>query len=296
MGWKAIADKWDGLATVKHAVITINGTWGSGLVQYPSNVVNGLAYLNEDLCYEVVCPYPASFGFIGGSITAPSYQQSVADAMAWMRSWLAANPLQTFILVGYSQGGEAASRIAIELMSGSLTQYRANFVGGITFGNPCRGAGFVAPDIADPGGHGISSVLMTERPTVNGEVVWADYVHSTANGDAGDDMYAFVPDGPAGKQMTDVYTIATQAQLNAIGTFTGQLVGDLTTALQDVAAAPADVLVAAQHGIAFLTAPGGPTAPHISYLGELPGYSNLVGQAVGFLRHIASLTPARCAA
>src|ERR1700757_3211401 len=117
MGWKAVADKLDGLATVKHAIITVNGTWGSGLVQYPSDVVNGLAqFINPDLCYEVPNPYPAAFGPVGGSATAPSYQQSVTDGVNWIIQWLQANPLQTFALIGYSQGAEVVSRVAMALM------------------------------------------------------------------------------------------------------------------------------------------------------------------------------------
>ncbi len=277
-------------APVKHAIITLNGTWGSGLVQYPSDIVNGLdQFVNPNLCVEVNCPYPATFGFIGGSTTDPSYQQSIQAALDWFDGWEAANPTQTFGLAGYSQGAEAASRIYMEKIKGTPLEDR--FIGGITIGNPCRGAGFIAPGVADPGGHGISQTLMTELPTKNGQVVWADYAHSTANGDAGTDMYAVVQE-PGAPVMGTVYEMATNAQLNNGQLFAQQMAQGLQAVVAQALTDPASAVSAAQQGIAFVAAPGGPTAPHISYLGEIGGYSNLVANAVGFLNTIATLTPA----
>ena len=331
MGWKAIADKLDGVATVRHAVLTVNGTWGAGLVQYPSDVVNGLAqWINPDLCYEVPIPYPGSFGPIGGAASAPSYQQSVQDGYDLIVQGLEAHPLQTFAMIGYSQGAEVISRVAIDMMGGPLSAYASRWIGGITFGNPCRGTGFIAPGVADPGGRGISSINMTQLPTIGGEIVWADYVHSPNNGDAGLDMYASVPVGQVGRIMTDVYTTATQLQLNDFGAFLMAMVHDMLRIVEDSgvlrgfmgglpgllgmgATALISLLVglitgprsnatgvsadvqAALAGLKFLSAPGGSTAPHISYLGEIPGYSDLVSRAVGFLAQIATLTPAHAA-
>jgi hypothetical protein len=325
VGWGDLAANISGVYNFKHAVLTVGGTWEPAPgTQYPSNTVNGLAqFVNDSLVYEVPVPYPASFGPIGGPPTAPSYQQSVADGETFITGWLGANPTQTFILGGYSQGAEVVSRIAIRLMGGDLAQYLPNFVGGYTFGNPCRGAGFHAPTIADPGGRGISSVNMTTLPTVNGQVVWADYVHSPANGDAGLDMYASVPTNQAGKDMTDAYTSVTNLQFNNLGALSQDIVNTLVSIVQDSGVSTAGDLTgllsnpvelitllegvltgtqpigvqaaieAAIFGLEFLAAPGGATAPHISYLGEIGGYSNLVAHAVGWLDHIATLTPAR---
>lgn len=326
--WGDVLANQQGTRLVRHAVLTYNGTWGAGRVQYPGDVVNGLAqYINPDLCYEVACPYPATFGPIGGSATAPSYQQSITDAYNWSVDWLESNPTQTFAMIGYSQGAEAESRVAIDMMGGPLAQHANRWIGGITFGNPCRGTGFIAPGVADPGGRGISSVNMTTRPTVNGEIVWADYVHSPANGDAGLDMYGSVPVGETGTIMTDIYTTATAVQLNDGKTFLTDMVKDILQVVEDSgvikglsggvpgllalgATALISLLVglvtgpkanatgisadvqAALAGLAFLAAQGGPTGPHVSYLGEIPGYSNLVAKAVGFLYQIATLTPA----
>jgi hypothetical protein len=331
MGWTAIANSLAGLATVQHAVLTVGGTFEVAPgTQYPSNVVSGLAeFINPDLCFEVPVPYPASFGPLSGA-TAPSYDQSIADAEAFITSWIQANPTQTFALAGYSQGAEATSRVAIQLMGGTLEQFLPNFIGGYTFGNPCRMAGAVAPGIGNPGPdwRGISSLNMTELPTINGQVVWADYIHSTANGDPANDMYGMVPVSQVGTIMTDVYTAAVETQLNDITMFTSQIVSALEQLVQDSgilggldgglaglllegAGAAIAFLIdivgggninatgvnadveAAVLGLQFLAAPGGSTGPHISYLGELPGYSNLVADAVNFLYDIATLTPAR---
>ncbi|MEU9805009.1 PE-PPE domain-containing protein [Mycobacterium sp. NPDC050853] len=291
--WADIACKLDGTTHVRHAALTFNGTWGEGLVQYPSMVAGAL----PDDVAEVVVPYPASFGPIGGGASSMSYAQSVQWAFNWVSQWLAANPHQTFSLIGYSQGAEAAARVAMALMGGSLSHYLPNFIGGITFGPPCRGAGFHAPSIANPGNNrGIANVNMSSLPTIGGKVVWADYVHSKANGDAADDMYGVVPSGAVGQIMTDVYNIATQVQLNNIGLLTTNVIDGLAYAVKDAVSAPIAAIEAAGDGIAFLAAPGGPTAPHISYAGEIDGYSNLIPDATAFLHEIADLTPARMAA
>nr|WP_165964932.1 PE-PPE domain-containing protein [Mycobacterium eburneum] len=296
MTWGALAANISGIRNVAHAVLTFSGTWAPPGVGYPSDVVNGLAqYVDDGLCYEVPVQAPWSFGPVGGPAGSPSYQESVDTAVDWAANWIRTHPLQTFVLDGYSQGAEAATRVLLRLMFGDLKPYLGNFIGGITFGNPSRGATFHAPTIADPGGRGISSTRMTELPTIDGRVIWADYVHSPANGDAGLDMYASVPTNGTGDDMTYVYTIATALQLHDFSGFTTFI----TNALEDAGKAveaPISAVDAAIKGVQFLAAPGGPTAPHISYLGEIGGYSNLVGQAVGFLHDLTTAVPARCAA
>lgn len=350
--WPAVAAALDGRAMPpRHAVLTFSGTWAPPGVGYASDTVNGLnTFVNDQLCYEVPVIAPWSFGPLPpGSPTAPSYQESVRIAVDWASNWIRSHPGQTFALGGYSQGAEAASRVAMELMDGALAPYFPEFIGGYTYGNPCRGEGFHAPTIADPGGRGISATRMRELPTRDGRVIWADYVHSPANGDMGLDMYASVPDNQVGTDMTDVYDIATRVQLHDLGALTTDIVHGLTKAAHDLFPPPtkaqtanadawftllgdglaalsgndpaalaallpdlADVwnttdwtaeptglsaaLDAAIAGIRFLAAPGGPTAPHISYLGEIGGYTNLVAHGVGFLNDLAIAVPARTAA
>ncbi|OBG33459.1 hypothetical protein A5672_01485 [Mycobacterium alsense] len=134
-----------------------------------------------------------------------------------------------------------------------------------------------------------------------------------------------MPTNQAGQDMTDAYTSATNLQFNDLGALSQDIVNTLVDAVQDLSGVPQVVggltglmgnpaelitllqgaltgsqpigvqaaIQAAIAGLQFLAAPGGPTAPHISYLGEIAGYSNLVADAVGWLNHIATLTPAR---
>lgn len=334
-GWADLAANIAGVKLIRHKILTYNGTWGAGLIQYPSDVINGLAeYVDDGLCEEVSCPYPATFGPIGGDPEAPSYQQSIDDGYQWTGNWLndEKEPDETWGEIGYSQGGELAAKVEMELApGGELQQHADTFIGGITIGGPRRMAGAAAPGIGNPGPgwRGIASIRMPSLPTINGQVVWADYFHSKANGDPGDDMYPMVPVGQVGTIMTDVYEAATQAQLNDGTVFLQDMVKDLEQLVEDsgilnslkgglptllamgvgagisfltdligigdlatATGVDADV-AAAVLGLQFLAAPGGPTGPHISYLGEIPGYSNLVAKAVNFLHFIATLTPAR---
>jgi hypothetical protein len=294
--WTSLQAYKNGVSYVPHAVLTFAGTWAAPGTGYPSNVVDGLTqFVNPNLVVEVPVIAPWSFGILGpGGATADSYDQSIEVAIEFAGNWMADNPTQTFALGGYSQGAEASSRVAIELApGGSLAEYAENFIGGYTFGNPCRMLGSIAPGVTNPGNYrGISSVNMTALPEVGGQVVWADYVHSPANGDAGLDMYAAVSNDAAGELMTQWYTTATVGDINNLSDFTSFIVDALKAIASDVT----DLVggfEAAEEGLKFVAASGGATAPHISYLGELAGYSNLVADAVGFLNTIATLTPAR---
>lgn len=320
--WAAILAAKNGQPFYQHACLTVGGTWEIAPgTQYPSFVAQAV-----DQVFEVPVPYPASFGLLGGPITSPSYEQSVQIAVAWIIAWIQANPYQMFILGGYSQGAEVTSRVYIWLLTAG-TQYLPNLVGGYTFGNPCRKGGAHAPTMADPGGHGISTTLMPGLPTINGNTVWADYCHSVANGDAADDMYTVVPDGEIGVIMGDVYTTAIEVQMNNPQSFFQDMVTDLIKIVNDTGIIPAaegglaaivelgvgalieffetlitgkvddsatgaDAAVeAAVLGLKFLAAPGGPTAPHISYNGEIAGYVDVVPDAINFVNNLCVITP-----
>ena len=329
MTWGDIAANIAGVKHVRHAILTYQGSWSAPGTGYASIVAQAL----PDLCFEVPSNEPATFGILTPSnpFGAPSYKKSCEIALEWSGNWMADNPNQTFGLGGYSQGGEAASWVALALQpGGALEEYADRFIGGYTFGNPSRGAGFHAPTIADPGGRGISPIRFTTLPTINGQQVWADYVHSKNNGDAGNDMYSCVPLGQVGDDMTDVYKLATDQQLGDPLAFAKDMSTDLLQAVKDSGVlsflkgglpgllalgtgALIEILVglldqkkdvskatgtdaavlAAVQGLDFITAPGGPTAPHVTYYGEIAGYSDLVDQAIGFLAHICTLTPAR---
>jgi hypothetical protein len=152
----------------------------------------------------VVAPW--SMGPITGAgqgMTAASYQESIQIGIDWAVAWLLAHPHRTFMLGGYSQGGECASRIYQETLPGGLLESVAdNFVGGYTFGNPSRHLNHAFFECPPRNGEGIAQYRLPE-------VVdwWADYV------DPGD-MYGAVPDNLTGEIMRDVYTMITEMQLH----------------------------------------------------------------------------------
>lgn len=323
--WGDIQAALDGVSLVRHAVLTCSGTWAPPGVGYPSDVVNGLSlFVNDGLCYEVPVQAPWSFGPVGGgAISSQSYAQSVATAVSWATAWIQSHPTQTFAIGGYSQGGEAASRIACAVMTGDLQDFKQNFIGGYTFGNPWRLLGQTAPNYPDPGGHGIAPENMTAADIlhVNGHLAWADYANKG-------DLYTTATGAP-GVIESEVYSMATQLELNDFGSLVraeingalqvlnSLIPGGLTSVLKigmaglaamsagGAAAVLTSVLTgsssaipgvvaaveAAVRGLQFIAA-SPPTGPHISYEGE-NGYPNAVALAVGHLQNIATLTPAR---
>ena len=139
----------------------------------------------------------------GGQFKAASYQESIQIGVDWAVDWLLAHPTRTFMLAGYSQGGECASRIHQEtLPGGRLESVAHNFVAGYTFGNPSRQAGhtfYQGPPRPDEG-------IAEYRQADVGDW-WADEC------DDGD-MYSGVPLTLTGEIMRDVYTMITEMQMH----------------------------------------------------------------------------------
>jgi hypothetical protein len=192
-----------GTPAERHALLTCSGTWAPPGVGYPSDVANACLGVIEEI--PVVAPW--SMGPLGGAsgegAQSPSYQESVEIAVNWACDWLLAHPHRTFMLGGYSQGGEAASRIYQEtLPGGRLESVAGNFVAGFTLGNPSRWLNHTFFECPPRNGEGIAEFRMGE---VTDE--WADYV------DPGD-MYGAVPDNLTGEIMRDVYTMITEMQLH----------------------------------------------------------------------------------
>lgn len=187
----------------RHALLTFSGTWAAPGVGYPSDVADGCSGVVE----EVPVQAPWSMGPLGGAsgegAQSPSYQESVQIAVDWSVDWLLAHPNRTFMLGGYSQGGEAAARVHQEtLPGGRLESVRDNFVAGYTFGNPSRQEGhtfYGGPPRPDEGIAQYRQIDMFDN--------WADEC------DDGD-MYSGVPLGLAGEIMRDVYTMVTEMQLH----------------------------------------------------------------------------------
>jgi hypothetical protein len=80
-----------------------------------------------------------------------------------------------FAMVGTSQGAMVIASVYDTILNGSLSGRSGDFKQGITYGNPCRKKGSIAPNCKDPGGQGINvkSWLMT---TVE-EDRWWDFVN-----------------------------------------------------------------------------------------------------------------------
>jgi hypothetical protein len=142
-------------------------------------------------------------GASGEGAQSPSYQESIQMAIDWAVHWLLDHPHRTFLLGGYSQGGEAASRIYQEtLPGGRLESVRHNYVGGYTFGNPSRWLDHTFHGGPQRKGEGIAQYRMADLGDD-----WADEI------DAGD-MYGAVPPNLTGEIMRDVYTMVTEMQLH----------------------------------------------------------------------------------
>ena len=140
----------------------------------------------------------------GQGMEAASYAESIQIGVNWAVDWLLARPHRTFLLGGYSQGGECASRIWQELQPGGrLESVRQNYVAGYTFGNPSRLDDHVFYAGPVRNGEGIAEYRM---PVGLGDD-WADEI------DQGD-MYGAVPNRLTGEIMRDVYTMVTEMQLH----------------------------------------------------------------------------------
>jgi hypothetical protein len=97
-------------------------------------------------------PYKACMPF------NPSYQAGVATLVDMINQ----TPGK-FAMVGTSQGAMVISCVYDKIRNGELQSRNSDFRQGITYGNPCRKAGSIAPGCTDPGGAGINvdSWLMT---------------------------------------------------------------------------------------------------------------------------------------
>jgi len=185
--WSDVYDELMGIAG-RVPVLTFSGTWARPGEGYPSDAVR----MAGSRVVEVAVPAPWSFGPVGGPDPfAPSYRQSVSFAVEWAIDWLL-RWRGPFILCGYSQGAEAASRVFE--MAREAPDVCGQCLGGVTFGNPCRES--------RSGYRGIAEFRIKATPST-----WLDFVN-------GGDMYTEVPDDRTGAIMTQVYNLATNLQVN----------------------------------------------------------------------------------
>jgi len=199
----------DGQYWVRHAWLTCSGTWAAPGTGYPSWIVQGA---NPDLVEEIPVQAPWSFGPVNApDPNSPSYADSIQIGYGNAKAWLFANPLRTFGLGGYSQGGECAAMIRQALSpGGELEQFMPNYIGGFTLGNPRRLAGHTGGGAPDPGGAGISTTLMTAADV---DDQWWDEANGPANGAPGIDMYTATPTNTAGAIIRTFYDMATHIGL-----------------------------------------------------------------------------------
>jgi hypothetical protein len=209
-----------GTPAERHACLTFAGTWAAPGTGYPSDVAQACS----DVVEEIAVQAPWSFGPIPpGQITAPSYQESVAIAVDWACDWLLANPGRTFLLGGYSQGGEAAGRVYAEtLPGGRLEALRGNYVAGYVFGNPSRYLEhtFYAGPPRD--GEGIAQFRL---PDMGDD--WCSLCDTY-------DMYAGVPATLTGEIMRDVSTLCTELQLHDLQQFAEDLAANCIEIVQNL--------------------------------------------------------------
>jgi hypothetical protein len=281
----------------RHAVLTFAGSWAAAGTGYPSDVVNAA---DPDLVFEVPIDAPWSFGPIPPDAPpSPSYAESVEIAVANAAEWIDANPQQTFVLGGYSQGAEAASRVLAEIMTGSLQSMRSNLIGGYTFGNPWRLTGHTFPGGSDPGGRGIAGTNLTAEQIpkdTDGVDTWWDFANPG-------DLYTTTPNDTAGADITAVYKAAIQvgidinAMVALIAGLTGQgsLAQQVLGLVKDPIVGGAALVGAIDLAVGFYgTNP--PILPHVSYqsVSVLSG-QNAIEVAVSHLNNIAGATLARAA-
>lgn len=242
----------------RHACLTFSGTWAPPGVGYPSDVARACA----DLVEEIPVQSPWSFGPVPpGAIDSLSYQQSVYVAVQWAIGWILDHPERTVILVGYSQGAEAASRVRAEYEPGGrLAHLRSKLVAGITFGNPCRPANRTFYGDPQPtSGAGISNFRLDPRIL---DWSWIDLANAG-------DIYTSTPEpgspsAGAGLIMRDAYELAIKLQLNDFMKFAGDFGDSVWRLVQDAQNDIPGALDAAGRGLAFIMQ-NPPTRPHISY-------------------------------
>jgi hypothetical protein len=316
-----------GVRRVRHAWLTCSGTWAAPGTGYSSWVVQNA---DPELVYEVPVQAPWSFGPVNSpDPKAPSYRQSVATGKKWAIDWINAHPHQTFGLGGYSQGGECASLIYLELLPGGQLEHRmGDFVGGYSFGDPMRPAGVTGGGATDPGGAGISPARV-DHPDPR----WWYEANGPANGASGIDLYTATPLGGAGQIIRTFYGMGVDlglsptplpmiqaiakgvvqlltgllgplgglGGLSALGTFAG-LGGQLlnTSAVPSLPSGGVqgvtvvDAIEAAVVALQFVAAG---TGPHITYdsTDAIPGV-NHIAHAVGHVNAVSATATARAAA
>ena len=303
----------------RHACLTFRGTGGIVGADYTSRVAAA-----SPLLTEVPVPYAASMGPLpvgaATNIAAPSGQQSRDAAVEWAARWIETND-RTFVLCGYSQGADAASRVRAMLEPGGrLERHRPKYVAGVMFGNPARARGHTFYGGPIPAGQGIADWHLPQSACT-----W-DWLECVQPGD----LYANTPLGDVGEVCAEAYKLVMQLQFTDLGALAsafiqnlmrlldeagidakglqtpdrivggliGGLIGSLAPQLAPIVTAQQnpEAVAAAQAAVLGLrfAATNPPTAAHITYewAEAIPGLTYL-GLAIQHVNHWAALTAVR---
>jgi hypothetical protein len=123
----------------------------------------GLATLTDpNLITIVEVPYPACVPF----------NASCQAGVTTLKTLIDQKTTDKFAMVGTSQGAMVVSQVYDTILKTGC--HDDDFVQGITYGNPCRKQGSIAPGCVDPGGYGIN-VDSWLQPEVDGR--WWDFVN-----------------------------------------------------------------------------------------------------------------------
>lgn len=306
----------------KHSMLTFRGTGGIVGQDYTSRIAAACPAVTE-----VPVPYAASMGPLpvgaASDLAAPSGAKSRDAAVEWAARWIETTAAsgRTFMLCGYSQGADAASRVrALLEPGGRLERHRDRYVAGVMIGNPARRAGHTFYNGAVPAGEGIADWHV---PASACTWDWCELVQPG-------DLYACVPIGDIGDICRKAYTLVMNLQVTdlaalasaflqnlmglldeagidpqglqkpdqLIGGFIGGLISSLAPQLAPLVTANTnpEAVAASQAAVLGLkfAATQPPTLPHISYewAQALPGMSYL-GLGIQHVNHWAATRAAR---
>ena len=207
----------------KHACLTFRGTGGIVGWDYTSRV----AAAAGSHVTEIPVPYSASMGPVpvgaASDFRAPSGSQSRDAAVEWAATWIE-NSTQSFVLGGYSQGADAASRVRALLEPGRrLARHRDRYVCGYMFGNPTRRFGHTFYLGSIPAGQGIADWHVPESCCT-----W-DWLEAVQPGD----LYGNVPLGDVGEVCREAYRLIMALQFTDLGALASSFLANLMSLLDE---------------------------------------------------------------
>lgn len=236
---------------VKPVLFTVQGTGANMWSGYPADVARRVLDLYD---WQPIGNYPAE-----AFPMQPSIDKGVAELCLQIEQYGDRFPGRKMALSGYSQGAIVTSLVwkhHVEPPGGSLHRFKDRFIASVTWGNPARELGVAHGNAAAgwpvPEGRGITFDRLVDTPSW-----WFDYAHG-ANSAWGRDVYADVPDGPVGENMSAVWPIVASVKPMMLFKRLSELATDGDIA--DWGAVAAAVLYAGAFFIAKT-----PTEPHINY-------------------------------